>query len=77
LQQRIAKTVDAGEHWSEVPLVTIKGIEELGIGFVSQDKGWVRTTVEGFETNRGKSWEPSSLAPKANKIRIARPMVRQ
>jgi len=46
------------------------GIEELGIGFVSLDKGWVGTTVGGFETSDGgKSWTPSTLAPKANKIR--------
>jgi photosystem II stability/assembly factor-like uncharacterized protein len=71
LQQRVVKTVDGGEHWSEIPLVTSKGAEELGIGFVSPYKGWVGTSVGGFETSDGgKSWEPSSLAPKANKIRI-------
>ncbi len=71
LQQRVVKTVDGGEHWSEIPLVASKGAEELGIGFVSPDKGWVGTSVGGFETSDGgKSWGPSSLAPKANKIRI-------
>lgn len=71
LQQHVVKTVDGGEHWAEIALVTSKGIEELGIGFVSPDKGWVGTTVGGFETNDGgKSWKPSRLAPKANKIRI-------
>ena len=70
LQQHVVKTVDGGEHWFEIPLVMSKGIEELGIGFVTPDKGWVGATVGGFETNDGgKSWRPSSLAPKANKIR--------
>jgi len=71
LQQRVVKTVDGGEHWSEIPLVTSKGAEELGIGFVSPDKGWVGTSVGGFETSDGgRSWKPSDLAPKANKIRV-------
>lgn len=70
VQQRVVKTVDGGEHWSELPLVSSKGAEELGIGFVSTEKGWVGTSVGGFETDDGgKSWKPSSLAPKANKIR--------
>jgi photosystem II stability/assembly factor-like uncharacterized protein len=71
LQQRVVKTVDGGEHWSEIPLATSKGAEELGIGFVSPEKGWVGTTFGTFETSDGgKRWSPSSLAPKANKIRI-------
>ena len=71
VQQRIVKTVDGGEHWSEIPLVANKDAEELGIGFVSPDKGWVGTAVGGFETSDGgKSWIPSTLAPKANKIRM-------
>jgi len=70
-QQRIVKTVDGGEHWSELPLVANKDAEELGIGFVSPDKGWVGTAVGGFETrDGGRSWAPSTLAPKANKIRV-------
>ena len=70
LQQHVVKTVDGGEHWSEIPLVMSKGMEELGIGFVTPDKGWVGATVGGFETSDGgKSWRQSSLAPKANKIR--------
>jgi photosystem II stability/assembly factor-like uncharacterized protein len=69
-QQRIVKTVDGGEHWSELPLVVNKSAEELGIGFVSPEKGWVGTAAGGFETrNGGKTWSPSTLAPKANKIR--------
>lgn len=70
LQQHVVKTVDGGDHWSEILLVTSMGMEELGIGFVTPDKGWIGTTVGGYETNDGgKSWKPASLAPKANKIR--------
>ena len=71
LQQRIVKTVDGGEHWFEIPLVMSKGAEELGIGFISPNKGWVGTNVGGFETSDGgKTWKPSTLAAKANKIRL-------
>jgi photosystem II stability/assembly factor-like uncharacterized protein len=70
VEQRVVKTVDGGEHWSEMPLVSRASMEELGIGFVSPEKGWVGTSVGGFETSDGgKSWTPSTLAPKANKIR--------
>jgi photosystem II stability/assembly factor-like uncharacterized protein len=70
-QQRIVKTTDGGEHWSELPLVADKDAEELGVGFVSPDEGWVGTAVGGFETSDGgSSWRPSTLAPKANKIRV-------
>ena len=70
-QQRVVKTIDGGEHWSELPLGANKDAEELGIGFVSPDKGWVGTAAGGFETSDGgKSWRPSTLAPKANKIRV-------
>jgi len=70
VNQHILKTTDGGEHWVEAPFVASKGMEELGIGFVSLDKGWVGTNVGGFETvDGGKTWAPSSLAPKANKIR--------
>jgi photosystem II stability/assembly factor-like uncharacterized protein len=70
-QQHIVKTTDGGEHWSELPLVANKHAEELGIGFVSPEKGWVGTAVGGFETSDGgSSWRPSTLAPNANKIRV-------
>jgi photosystem II stability/assembly factor-like uncharacterized protein len=70
LQQRIAKTTDGGNHWYEVALVANKEAQEFGIGFVSPDHGWVGTAAGGFETrDGGKSWIPSSLAAKANKVR--------
>ena len=71
VQQRIVKTTDGGEHWFEIPLVASKGAEELGIGFVSPEKGWVGLNIGGFETSDGgKTWKPSALAPRANKIRV-------
>lgn len=70
LQQRVAKTIDGGDHWFELPLVADKGAQEFGIAFVTPDKGWVGTAAGGFETgDGGKSWAPSTLASRANRIR--------
>jgi photosystem II stability/assembly factor-like uncharacterized protein len=70
-QQRIIKTVDGGDHWRELPLVLNKDAEELGIGFVTPEHGWVGTAAGGFETrDGGNTWTASTLAPKANKIRM-------
>jgi len=69
-QQRIVKTVDGGEHWRELPLVADPKAEELGIGFVTAQRGWVGTTAGGFETRDGGAHcTKSTLAPSANKIR--------
>ena len=71
VQQRIAKTVDSGEHWVELPLVADKDAKEFGIGFLSSKKGWVGTAVGGFETeDGGRTWRPSALAKSANRIRL-------
>ena len=71
VQQRIAKTTDGGEHWFELPLVTDAAAQEFGIGFVSQEKGWVGTAHGGFETlDGGIHWVPSPLASRANRIRV-------
>jgi photosystem II stability/assembly factor-like uncharacterized protein len=70
LKQCIVKTTDGGAHLFELPLVVSEGAEELEIGFISPQKGWVGLNVGSFETvNGGKTWEPSTLARKANKIR--------
>jgi photosystem II stability/assembly factor-like uncharacterized protein len=69
-QQRVAKTVDGGEHWIELPMALNKEAQEFGIGFVSPELGWVGTAAGSFETrDGGASWTPSSLAPRANRIR--------
>jgi photosystem II stability/assembly factor-like uncharacterized protein len=69
-QQRVVKTTDGGEHWTELPLVADARAEELGIGFVTAEHGWVGTAAGGFETrDGGHTWRPSPLARSANKIR--------
>jgi photosystem II stability/assembly factor-like uncharacterized protein len=71
VQQRVAKTIDGGEHWFEVALVADQTAQEFGIGFVSPERGWVGTAAGGFETtNGGRTWTPSMLAKSANRIRV-------
>jgi photosystem II stability/assembly factor-like uncharacterized protein len=70
VQQRVLKSTDGGDHWRELPLVRDKAAQEFGIGFVDAAHGWIGTAAGGFETtDGGRTWIPSELAPKANKIR--------
>lgn len=70
IQQRIVRTSDGGDHWSELPLVNATDAKEFGIGFVDNRHGWVGTAIGGFETrDGGRHWVRSDLAPMANKIR--------
>jgi photosystem II stability/assembly factor-like uncharacterized protein len=67
----VVKSVDAGRTWREVPLVDNANAVELGIGFVDEQRGWVGTTVGGFETRDGaKTFSPAPIAKAANKFRI-------
>lgn len=69
-QQNIAKTIDGGLHWSELPLVN-KNEKELGIGFLNDRIGWVGTTTTGYETvDGGANWQATNIGTVANKIRV-------
>ena len=70
-QQRIAKTTDGGETWSEINLVEDTGAREFGIGFIDENHGFVGTMNTGFETkDGGKTWTTVNLGMACNKIRI-------
>ena len=70
-QQRIVKTVDGGRSWEEMPLVNDAGVREFGVGFATNDLGWVGTSKGGFETrDGGKSWRPVDMGRNVNKIRF-------
>lgn len=69
-QQVVVRTADAGETWTEIPLVQDAKARQFGIGFATPRLGWVGTAVGGFETRDGGStWTRVPLAPAANKIR--------
>jgi photosystem II stability/assembly factor-like uncharacterized protein len=70
-QQRVAKTVDGGENWTEINLVQDNTAREFGIGFIDENHGFVGTMNSGFETkDGGTTWTKIDLGRACNKIRI-------
>ena len=70
-QQRVAKTIDGGETWTEINLVEDSGAREFGIGFIDENHGFVGTMNSGFETkDGGQTWRKIDLGRACNKIRI-------
>ena len=70
-QRYVAKTVDGGKTWKELPLVNDINVTEFGIAFTDEKHGWVGTIPNGFETfDGGETWQPSYMGPATNKIRI-------
>jgi photosystem II stability/assembly factor-like uncharacterized protein len=69
--QRIVKTIDGGRSWQEMPLVDASGVREFGVGFATNDVGWVGTSKGGFETrDGGRTWRPVEMGRNVNKIRF-------
>lgn len=67
----VIKTADGGKTWVEMPLVTAPGIQQFGIGFIDETRGWVGCKAGGYETHDGgQSWSPVAFGRAVNKIRI-------
>jgi photosystem II stability/assembly factor-like uncharacterized protein len=67
----VAKTIDGGKTWTELPLVDDHDVNEFGVGFANDQLGWVGTSKSGFETrDGGKTWRPVEMGRYVNKIRI-------
>lgn len=67
----VVKTTDGGATWQELPLVSDAKVREFGVGFVTEERGWVGTTTGGFETrDGGRSWAPVAMGAAVNKIRV-------
>ncbi len=70
-QRWVAKTTDGGKSWKEIPLVQNAEANEFGVGFATNDLGWVGTNKGAFETrDGGASWHPVEMGRVINKIRI-------
>lgn len=70
-QQRIAKTIDGGNTWTELNLVEDARAREFGIGFIDDNHGFVGTVNSGYLTkDGGNTWSKVDLGMACNKIRI-------
>lgn len=74
LQRHIAKTIDGGVFWSEIPLVNDYAVREFGVGFADEKIGWVGTTMGGYQTvDCGATWANlAGMRRAANKVCIIR-----
>lgn len=72
-RQVVIKTSDGGCTWRELRLCHDSDAKQFGIGFVSEQRGWVGTATGGLETrDGGRSWRPSNMGESVNKIRVLR-----
>lgn len=70
-QRVVAKSIDGGKSWSELPLVDDFAVREFGIAFADDMTGWVGTSTTGFATkDGGTTWQPVDMGRAVNKIRI-------
>ncbi len=70
-QRYVAKTIDGGKTWKELPLVKDFKVREFGIAFTDDKHGWVGAVPNGFETfDGGITWQNSYMGTATNKIRI-------
>lgn len=70
-QRYVAKSVDGGKTWTELPLTSDYAVREFGIAFRDRNTGWVGTTTTGFETrDGGATWNRVEMGKAVNKIRL-------
>jgi len=71
VQQRLAKTTDGGENWTEIELVKDNAARQYGVGFIDENHGYVGTYSIGYKTlNGGKTWSRYDLGAACNNIKI-------
>ncbi len=67
----VAKTVDGGKTWTEIPLVDDAKVRQFGVAFLDEKTGWVGAVPGGFETtDGGASWRRVEMGAAVNKIRL-------
>jgi photosystem II stability/assembly factor-like uncharacterized protein/pimeloyl-ACP methyl ester carboxylesterase len=69
----VAKTVDGGRTWTEIPLVDDAKVRAFGLAFLDADVGWVGAMPHGFATtDGGRTWTRADFGNAVNKIRLVR-----
>lgn len=69
----VVKTTDGGKTWRELPLIDAPGVQQFGIGFVDEQRGWVGCINTGYETrDGGATWAPVAMGGAVNKVRVIR-----
>lgn len=70
----VVKTTDGGDTWRELPVTQDAAMQEFGIGFVDDRRGWIGALPNGFATtDGGATWVAVKTMPlAANKIRVVR-----
>ncbi|MFM9145510.1 MAG: alpha/beta fold hydrolase [Phycisphaerales bacterium] len=69
----VAKTLDGGRSWYELPLTEDHAVREFGIAFLDADTGWVGAVPHGFvTTDGGATWHDADIGNAVNKIRLLR-----
>jgi photosystem II stability/assembly factor-like uncharacterized protein len=69
----VIKTTDGGASWRELDLVDDVDAREYGVGFLTEQIGWVGASTAGFQTtDGGRTWAPVNMGLAVNKIRIVR-----
>jgi photosystem II stability/assembly factor-like uncharacterized protein len=67
----VAKTIDGGQTWMEIPLVDDAKVREFGVAFLDRNTGWVGAMPNGFQTtDGGKTWQTVEMGNAVNKIRL-------
>lgn len=71
-QRYIAKTMDGGLTWNELPLIN-SAIREFGVGFINDTVGWVGGELTGYQTlDGGQTWSTKNIGQYANKFSIVK-----
>lgn len=67
----VVKTMDAGQSWTELPLVDDAAVRAFGVGFADERRGWIGAVPGGFQTvDGGDTWTPVAMGAAVNKIRV-------
>jgi photosystem II stability/assembly factor-like uncharacterized protein len=67
----VAKTLDGGETWAELPVIDSHPWRAFGVGFVDERTGWIGGTTTGVQTrDGGLTWTPVEMGKAVNKIRV-------